>query len=321
VASIFLSYSRQDVHHVQLVEPRLREHGVSVWRDQEKLYAGQKWPKALGEAIAANDCLLLLWSKNAAKSEYVELEWCTALALRKTIVPCLLDDTPLPASLTAIHAVGLNEIGEAILKILTAPAQQSGQADEAQTRNVMSQMAKIAAREPREVLRQVKATFAQNQWTVHGPVYQAKGDIHISSPPPAQSQKTLLEKWQTWVALIVGMLTAITLLTQLLKEKPIVSKPKETASQQNAQVLEQSLAGSILDETGEPLFSAKVSLLLSDKEWTTVTDDLGRFKFRVTAPLEEEVTLIAQKDGYRTEKRYTHLGNPGFNFKMRRKEQ
>ena len=101
--SVFLSYARDDREVVQQLAQGLMERGVSVWRDQEKLYAGQKWPKALGEAIASHDAFLLVWSKHSAASEYVELEWCTAVALKKTILPWLLDDTPLPSSITSYH--------------------------------------------------------------------------------------------------------------------------------------------------------------------------------------------------------------------------
>ncbi|MGH8488760.1 MAG: toll/interleukin-1 receptor domain-containing protein [Gammaproteobacteria bacterium] len=88
------------------IERELRAAQVSVWRDQDKLYGGQRWPKALSEAIAAQDYLLLCWSKSAAASTNVELEWCAALALKKTIIPCLLDDAPLPPSDVQLLPVG-----------------------------------------------------------------------------------------------------------------------------------------------------------------------------------------------------------------------
>jgi hypothetical protein len=54
--SVFLSYSRNDLSLVEQLEAQLKNApDVSVWRDQESLYGGQRWPKALGEAIAAQD--------------------------------------------------------------------------------------------------------------------------------------------------------------------------------------------------------------------------------------------------------------------------
>jgi hypothetical protein len=49
--SVFLSYSREDLPLIQHLETRLKEHpDLSVWRDQDKIYGGHKWPKVLGEA-------------------------------------------------------------------------------------------------------------------------------------------------------------------------------------------------------------------------------------------------------------------------------
>ena len=44
--SVFVSYARDDLDVVQQLAQGLMERGVSVWRDQDSLYAGQKWPKA-----------------------------------------------------------------------------------------------------------------------------------------------------------------------------------------------------------------------------------------------------------------------------------
>ena len=94
--TIFLSYSRADLPLIEQLEAQLKSHqDISIWRDQEQIYGGQKWPKVLGEAIAAQDVFLLAWSKNAAASHFVEFEWCTAIALKKTIVLYLLDSSSL----------------------------------------------------------------------------------------------------------------------------------------------------------------------------------------------------------------------------------
>ena len=67
MSNVFLSYARVDLAPVLAIEQGLRAAGVSVWRDQDKLYGGQMWPKALGEAIAAQDHLLLCCSKGPRK--------------------------------------------------------------------------------------------------------------------------------------------------------------------------------------------------------------------------------------------------------------
>lgn len=58
--TVFLSYSRADLPHIQQLEARLTAHAeISIWRDQEKIYGGQKWPRVLGETIADQDVFLL----------------------------------------------------------------------------------------------------------------------------------------------------------------------------------------------------------------------------------------------------------------------
>src|SRR4051794_22081527 len=102
MSAVFLSYSQKDAEQASLVERELSSRGLMVWRDQEQLRAGERWPKALGEAIAAADSLVLLWSREAASSAFVELEWTTALALKKLILPYSIDQTPLPPSLASL---------------------------------------------------------------------------------------------------------------------------------------------------------------------------------------------------------------------------
>ena len=78
MAKVFLSYARRDLPTLQPLLQDLGAHGITIWRDQDSLYGGQHWPKAIGEAIAAHDVLLLVWSQEAVASHFVEFEWNTA---------------------------------------------------------------------------------------------------------------------------------------------------------------------------------------------------------------------------------------------------
>jgi hypothetical protein len=133
----------------------------------------------------------LLWSSRAAESTFVELEGCTAVALRRTVLPCRLDQTPLPPSLAAIEAFPPAGIAAAARKFLVAPAGETKSPDPSRTQRVVHQLAEIGAGAPEEVLQKAKAVFAQSNWMVQGLVYQAEGDIHIGASPP---RKTRLER-------------------------------------------------------------------------------------------------------------------------------
>ena len=116
--AVFISYSREDLEPAVRLEQALKDQGLKPWRDQESLYAGQQWPKAIGDAISSNDFLLLLWSRNSAESHFVEFEWTTAIALRKTIIPCLLDETPLVPALISFNGIPMRDVDSSIPRIL-----------------------------------------------------------------------------------------------------------------------------------------------------------------------------------------------------------
>lgn len=77
---LFISYARSDVLMGQSFIHVLESYGATVWRDEVNLYGGQRWPEALGDAIDANDVLVLVWSRHAATSNFVNQEWNTAVA-------------------------------------------------------------------------------------------------------------------------------------------------------------------------------------------------------------------------------------------------
>jgi hypothetical protein len=311
---VFVSYARYDSNAVDALEPALRAAGLDIWRDQESLYAGERWPKALGEAIAASDALILVWSAHAASSDFVELEWTTALALKKLLIPYLRDDTPLPLALHSIHAVTSSDPQRATQTVRESLAKARVPRDEAATQAVLNGLGEISAREPSQVLEAAKTTFQQQGWLVQGTVYQAAGDIHINVPPTTPTRKPLVERWHIWVALLVGLLTAITLTKGLLT--PAGDKLSVEAAKPPAVATEQILAGFVRGERNEPLDA--VSLSLPAFQQSIKTDQNGYYRFLVKAAEQETVVLLASKSGYDGYESYATLGNPNMNFTLRR---
>jgi hypothetical protein len=78
----------------------------------------------------------------------------------------------------------------------------------------------------------------------------------------------------------------------------------------------QTLSGMILDDDHRLL--ADVTVVLADFNLTTTTDQQGQFTFTVKAPQQRSVRLMAQKQGYTPHDTYATLGNPSFNFIMRK---
>jgi tetratricopeptide (TPR) repeat protein len=118
----FISYSSHNRRTALRLAEDLTRAKVKVWLDRDQLRKGDPLLDALQEALSASSHLLLLWSEGASESRYVKAEWQAAYDLEKEIIPCLLDDTPLPiflrrmlfCSLQPSYAKALPEIIKAL---------------------------------------------------------------------------------------------------------------------------------------------------------------------------------------------------------------
>ncbi|MGH9854079.1 MAG: TIR domain-containing protein [Blastocatellia bacterium] len=91
----FLSHSSKDKPVASRLVDDSEAAGFSVWFDRDNLRGGDPLIQELQDALSKSKSLILLWSKAASKSEWVDAEWQAAYYLKKRIVPCLLDGTPL----------------------------------------------------------------------------------------------------------------------------------------------------------------------------------------------------------------------------------
>jgi hypothetical protein len=96
---IFISHSWEDNELSRKLADYLRRDGAEVWIDYARIAGGDSLPKVISNAIDWCDTLVLVWSKAALDSYWVEEEWTCAHSLRKRIVPCLIDRAKLPAIL------------------------------------------------------------------------------------------------------------------------------------------------------------------------------------------------------------------------------
>jgi hypothetical protein len=96
--------------------------------------------------------------------------------------------------------------------------------------------------------------FAQQGWSMQGNVYQAAGDFHLTiTQPETKPEKTIVEKWQAWVALFVGVLTMTSLEADLPGKIRKIFAPAEST----VQVIQQPLSGVIWDEGHKPLLALR----------------------------------------------------------------
>jgi hypothetical protein len=96
---VFLSYSRADTELVAPLRDELRRMGYRVFFDVQSIDPGEQWKRRLERSIGASRTIVLCWSQNTRGSEYITFEYSRAEALRRPVLPWLLDKTPLPAML------------------------------------------------------------------------------------------------------------------------------------------------------------------------------------------------------------------------------
>ncbi len=314
---VFISYARSDLNRAQELEQALRAHGVSVWRDQHNLYGGDRWPKKLGEAIADCDAVLLLWSAHSAASHFVEFEWTTALALKKTIIPLLLDETKLPPALAAINGIACHNSNEALPKILAA-LPDAPQPHEAERRvQVIAQLERVTAAEPVEALRQAQALFTQNNIKVGGHFIQAGRDVHYTVKEETRSARLILV-----VVIALISVAAIASLALLRNDQKPIPTPTPTPLPMSV------LRGAVVDQNDRPIDDAEVRIEELPERPPVKTDSYGNYSIEnIPIPFGEQIKIVVRKEGYESlfgqevHKELMKLGDKVPPVKLRRKRR
>ena len=96
MSHVFISYARADEPIASVIADSLREQGFDVWRDDE-LPAHRAYAEVIEERIKGAAAVVVLWSAEAAKSQWVRAEADTART-SLTLVQASIDGTipPLP---------------------------------------------------------------------------------------------------------------------------------------------------------------------------------------------------------------------------------
>src|SRR6267142_698616 len=96
---VFLSYSTNNFPLVEGFRDVLKAANVDVFFAHQSVQAGEKLTAKLTGAITGCDVFVLIWSKEAKKSRWVDREIFLAMNQGKKIIPVILDGTPLPDAL------------------------------------------------------------------------------------------------------------------------------------------------------------------------------------------------------------------------------
>ena len=106
MAEIFISYARSEEPRAVRVAEVLRSAGYRVWRDDE-LPAHRAYVEVIEERLKSANAVVVLWSAEAAKSEWVRAEADTARHLG-TLIQATIDGGIPPLPFNQIQCADLN---------------------------------------------------------------------------------------------------------------------------------------------------------------------------------------------------------------------
>lgn len=317
MSKAFLSYSRKDSAFVAELKKQLIAAHWDPWRDVDNLRARDRWPRKLGDAIVACDAFVLIWSADAASSEFVELEWTIAVAAKRQICIVALDQQRLPPTLSPYEALRTADVNTAVQWLAYRTNLEVADGDAA--KSVLQQLGATTQAEPSQVTAGLRAAFLLSKWKINGPVYQSLRDIHVylGEPRPTEERKTAY--LTLIIAAVVVLLSMIALVVFYHDDTGVHSasvKERTSRSGPEGGVL-QSFRGLVRDEQGQSLESVKVTA--PKQGIATVTDAFGRFSFQVAPPADTKFLLVAEKPGYEVSTASPPAGDTSFNFVLRRK--
>jgi len=105
MASVFLSYDREDAARARVIAGGLEKAGHSVWWDQH-IRGGAQYSKEIDKALKAADAVIVLWSERSVESAWVRDE-AAAGRDRGRLVPVSLDDCEAPLGFRQYQTVKL----------------------------------------------------------------------------------------------------------------------------------------------------------------------------------------------------------------------
>ncbi len=127
---IFMSHSSKNNAFTQKLTDDLQAAHFNVWVDLEALRDGDRWVHEIQTALENCHAIVVIMSKAARESEWVERETLMALDLRKPLFIARIEDVPLPLQLitrqftdfTQDYPVALQKLIEALNKVFVTPA-------------------------------------------------------------------------------------------------------------------------------------------------------------------------------------------------------
>lgn len=175
--TLFFSYARADAELALKLATDLRSAGINLWMDQLDIQAGDRWDRAVEEALTTCPCLLVILTPTSVASNNVMDEVSMALEENKRVVPVLFGDCEIPLRLRRLQyidfTVGYDAAFPKLLKALAVYASKAVQPLEA------------AVPSPSELqeVEEAAAAGAAARGPWQGKATQERPSIRLSSKP------------------------------------------------------------------------------------------------------------------------------------------
>lgn len=101
----FFSYSRKDSDFALRLAADLKAASAVVWLDQLDIKPGQRWDRAVEDALTTSPIMLVILSPSSVSSQNVQDEVALALEKQKTLIPLLYRDCAVPFRLRRFQYV------------------------------------------------------------------------------------------------------------------------------------------------------------------------------------------------------------------------
>ncbi len=106
MASVFLSYSREDVAKAEALAATLEKLGHSLWWDRQ-VQGGSRFSIEIEQALKSADAILVLWSHASVRSAWVTDEAAEGRDSGR-LVPVVIDDSKPPLGFRQYQAIDLS---------------------------------------------------------------------------------------------------------------------------------------------------------------------------------------------------------------------
>lgn len=101
----FFSYARADSQFAQQLARDLKASGAAVWLDQLDIRPGQRWDRAVEDALARCPRMLVILSPSSVDSNNVMDEVSFALEEGKVVIPVLHQECKIPFRLRRVQYI------------------------------------------------------------------------------------------------------------------------------------------------------------------------------------------------------------------------